>query len=654
MKDKIDDYKQNLYSRKYRDTSKKDLDKMKKSKQHKSSVENNWDSVSKRLDEKTDLYKYERKGISPFTLIFIISLSFFVLAVGIAGTFLFFKKNEVPLNRMESSLVATNSVESGKVYEYNLNIENNTKYDFTDINIYVNYPSGVVDSDTKEIKDNEEIHIDELKHGVAQKIRKKIILYGEPQEKKKISISIEYLIRGYSVILKQKKEFFVRMETSPVFVKVNTIKDITTDKEFDINIEVSSNSNTDLKNVVLIATYPNGFDIVDYKPEAIFHTDNKNVFLIPELKIGEKKVIHLKATLKGNNADKKVLNFIAGSVKKGSENEIAIKYFKTQKTILIKKPGLDLVLECGAEKDSEGNYILNTQRDLECKYILSNNLTSKMTNLNIKLNYPDDLIVEDKTKANKAYIDSNNNEILWNSNTDKKDFTVLRGGGTIEGEFSFRLKDVSDLSGYVKNPSMDWKFVLTGMNFDNDNKIGKIETVQEQKIKINSDVRLFAESHYRKDEVEETKWSPWENEGGPTPHVGQKTTYAIKWSIYNAFNRLKDIKVVARLPLGVSYENIIFPENSYVSYDKKTREIKWLIKKIEPFIGYKTDPKILEFKVGYIPTLNDVGRKTILVENPVLYARDTFTGKDITLHVKNVDNKLLGEGFKYDIGVVQK
>ncbi len=654
MKDKIDDYKQNLYSRKYRDTSKKDLEKMKKLKQHNIQVENNWESVADRLDKNTDLYRYDRKKINPFVLIFIISFSFFILAAGVAGTFLYFKKNDVPLNRMETTLVAANSVESGKVFSYDFNIENNTKFDFKDISVYIKYPDGVVDPDTNELKDSDEVDIDELKHGVAQKIRKKIILYGEPEEKKDIKISVDYLIKGYSVLLNQKKEFFVKMETSPVFVKVKAPKDIMVDKEFNVDVEVSSNSNTTLKNVVLIATYPNGFNIVNYDPEAIFHTENKNIFLIPEIKVGEKKVIHLKAKLKGNNGDKKVLNFLVGSTKKGSENEIGIKYFKVQESILIKRPSLDLALKCNADTDADGNYIVNAQSDLECKYTLSNNLTSKITNLGIKLFYPDNLIVEDKNMARNGYIDSNNNQILWNTDTDKEDFSVLKGGDSIEGDFRFRIKNIDDLAGYVKNPTMKLRFVLSGMNFNNDNKIGKIETEKNQLVKLNSNVKFITETHYKKDESSETKWSAWENEGGPTPHVGQKTTYAIKWSIYNSFNRLKDVKVVAKLPLGVKYENLVFPENNYVIYDDKTREIKWLVKKIEPYIGYKTDPKILEFKVSYIPILDELGSTKQLVLNPTLLARDTFTGKDLIIKSKNNSTRIFGEGFKYDIGVVQK
>jgi hypothetical protein len=34
------------------------------------------------------------------------------------------------------------------------------------------------------------------------------------------------------------------------------------------------------------------------------------------------------------------------------------------------------------------------------------------------------------------------------------------------------------------------------------------------------------------------------------------------------------VKVVAKLPLGVEFKNVIFPDNNYVTYDKNTREVK--------------------------------------------------------------------------------
>jgi hypothetical protein len=73
----------------------------------------------------------------------------------VAGFFLYFQKNDIPLNRLEFSLLSPNTVDSGEELGYLLELENNTDYKFTDIEVFVNYPKGSLDSGDKFEKPNE-------------------------------------------------------------------------------------------------------------------------------------------------------------------------------------------------------------------------------------------------------------------------------------------------------------------------------------------------------------------------------------------------------------------------------------------------------------------------------------------------------------------
>ena len=642
-KDKIKKYKENLYSRTYH----KNEDDLKKLRELRvtdtEEIKNDWGSVKKRLDRNRDLYKYEEKT-NIFTIIFFIALTFFVLASAAAFFFLYFQKNSVPLNQMEMTLTSPNSIDSGDVLKYNFTLENNTDYDFNNVEVFVKYPKASVSPITNSTEEREDFEVKDILAGGSKKIKKTIIFSGSPGDKKKIEIGVNYQIKGYSAILHQKKEFFVKIDSSPVFVKVNVPKSIMSKENFNMDIEVSSNASMPLKNLVLIGKYPNGFEIVDSTPAAIYSTNKKNIFRIDSLKVGEKKDIKIVARLVGENSEEKVVLFIVGDTN-GMNDEIRTKFFDTKEKIIIKKPSLDLKLFCDGDTKSSDNIFVNAGDKLKCKFKLNNNLATKVTDVNLKMSYDDKLLDEYGIKSAGSYVDSNNNDILWNKET-FEGFKVMKGFSSVSAGFELPIIKLKQLAGYVKNPEMDLKFKIEGVNFSKDAAIGNVHNEIVKKLKFNTNIILESGTTYDS--------SPFQNFGGPTPEVGKETTYTITWKIYNSTNRIQDVIVKAKLPLGVEFKNIVSPEKYYLTYNKETREVKWSIKSIEPFIGYRTDPKTVSFQVGYIPVLSDVGGYKVLVEKQSLTAKDSFTGNYLQTFADPDTTRMYGEkGYKYNAGQVK-
>lgn len=644
IKDKIDKYKENLYSRKYKNTNKKDWEKMSNLKKNKNNnLDNNWSSVEERLEKNKNLYKYQNKETSIFSVLLYIAISFFIIAVGVASFFLYFQKNEVPLNQLELSLISPNSIDSGEILEYALEFENNTEHVFYNIEVFVKYPKGSLDHEYQIPKEKDDWEVEDVLPGGMKRVKKKITLSGSPKDKKEIEVSVNYQLKGYSSIFTQKKKFSVKIDSAPVFVKINTPKDVMSNEEFEIDIEVLSNSNTTLKNLVLIGRYPSGFEVTDHEPKATFSTNYKHIFIIPELKIGEKKNIKIKGKLRGENSETKVLSFVVGDSDNDSD-KIRIEFFNTKEKIVIKKPSLDLKLVCSKVEIKDKPLIVVAGKELTCNFRLNNNLLTKVTDIDIKLNYKDDLIEEFKILSENGYIDSNNDFILWDKNT-LPELAILKGGESISAEFKMTLAGTADLAGYVKNPQIDWNFELSGTNFNDEFSIGRINNEITKTLKFNTDIVLDTGVYYDS--------SPFENSGGPTPKVGEETTYTITWKIYNSTNKIKDVKVKAILPMGVEFENVIFPDTNYVSYDKDTRQIKWSIKSMEPYIGYRTDPKTMSFKVSYIPTISEAAMFKDLVEDKILTAKDLSTGEIIEVIVGPDTTRMKGEkDYKYDVGQV--
>jgi hypothetical protein len=69
------------------------------------------------------------------------------------------------------------------------------------------------------------------------------------------------------------------------------------------------------------------------------------------------------------------------------------------------------------------------------------------------------------------------------------------------------------------NPTLKLKFDLMGVNFENDKENGIVRNVFDKEMKIVTDLKMESDVTYTT--------SPIVNSNGPTPHVGEETTYTV-------------------------------------------------------------------------------------------------------------------------------
>ena len=298
--------------------------------------------------------------------------------------------------------------------------------------------------------------------------------------------------------------------------------------------------------------------------------------------------------------------------------------------------------------------IVNAEDTFDCDLGVYNNLKTKINNLELSIKYDDKgPIYEDAIKAVKAYIDSNKNTILWNKLVNPS-FAYIRSLGNKEVHFSFKTRKIKELAGYVKNPEFDLKFKVSGISFDK-NAVGESDLDEEGKVSYEIDKKVKLRTNVFVDSLSFYNGTPIENTNGPTPQVGQPTTYTIAWRIYNTTNRINDIILKGKLPIGVEYTGVIDPKKYYVVYNKETREIKWFIKNIEPFIGYRTDPKTLYFQVQYTPVLSEVGQFKKLVTDQTISYKDEFIDESKEyLITKDITTKISDPDSNYNTGMIIK
>lgn len=620
--DRIDELKAQLYSRK-NDGIKL---KRKKLKRTKIDFENTWGQKKNTPNEdqnNPDLYRYKKKGPSIFSIFFFIALIFFVGAVSFASFLFFFDKNEVS-SEISMFIVGPNSTESGKVLDFVVKLENPTKLDYTNIEFVVNYPNSTLDPEDKNpIKQKVIKYKGNLLAGGKINQRFLAILSGIRDEKKEIEIKVSYKAGNFSNILFLNKIYQIEIESSPVTIEMRYPEEVLSKSDFNISIDVLSNSSETLTDLIVMGEYPPEFVVSKTEPKTVYSSKSQGIFKVDSLEAGEKKTIEIMGSLVGQNNEDKFFTFSLGD-SVPFKNDIRTLFARTEESISIKRPDIDFFITSKFDND-DGEVIVPAGKRVDLDFSLSSNLESLISDLKVTASFSEDLIVKKEIETPKGFYDSNQGKIIWDKNSNEllKSLSQERSIGNI---FNIRLKELEDIAGYFKDPEIVFDFEIEGTSFDSENSDGYLKEKFQKVLKIPTNVILETDIFYNE--------GPFQNTGSIQPKVGEPTTYTVAWKIYNSSSDIFDVEVSASLPLYVKYMNNISPENSYISYNPDNREVTLKFNKIDAFIGYRTDPKTVYFQVEMIPTDPQIGKKPILVNRKTLKAKDNFIDREIELEVK--------------------
>jgi hypothetical protein len=325
---------------------------------------------------------------------FIISLTFFIAAVSFASFLFFFSKNEIQ-GGVLMSVTGPNSVESGEPLEFFVSLENNTEFDYQNIEFSITYPKSSIDDVDKLFINHKDVkYPDGLLSGGKIKQRFGVILSGIEEEYKEIKIDVSYKIKGYSNLLFLTKAYNIKIDSSPVNIKVTYPDSVLSKDSFALNLEVMSNSSETLKDLIVVAKYPISFVATETIPKTIFSNTNQGISRIEKIKPGAVEHIKIIGSISGQNKDEKYFTFMAGDAIP-FRNEIRTLFAKNENVISIKKSDIGLAVT-SAFDNSLGETIVSPDEKIKFSMNLSNNLSSIISDLKINLFVPDNIIDKQK------------------------------------------------------------------------------------------------------------------------------------------------------------------------------------------------------------------------------------------------------------------
>ncbi len=449
----------------------------------------------------------------------------------------------------------------------------------------------------------------------------RLVAVGGQEELSKIKISLSYQPKGLAhVFLEKKKEFSVYVKNPSISLNILSPEKVINREIFDLSVTARNNSDFYYKNVKLNFDFPLNLKIKQSDPKI---SDNNLSF---SLAPSEEKKIKIKASLIGSSGSFSNLKADIEASVLGQEIEI------NQKSISIKIASSPL--EISVLVNGQEDYLASTGDDLTYIINYQNKSEVSLADVRIKAQLISKMFDFETLKTDGDF-NSLDDTITWHPGNNPN-LKILAPNEKGQVQFEISLKDnfpivslsdrnfVLKVKTEIESPTAPYYIGGSGTS-------SILET--ETKVKGKTEIESLAYFRDAKSLVL--------NQGPFPPKVNQPTEYTIHWIIRNYSTSVNDVEVRSVLPEGVSFvRNIKTNAENSPYYNKRTKEVVWLINKIEPARGVLSPPLEAIFQVKAIPPITMVGYYQPLIQETTLSAFDSFTGSQLSSQSPAISTQL--------------
>lgn len=549
-----------------------------------------------------------KKSNSFFNKFLAVAVVFFLVSIGVASFIFFGGFNMISSNNVDIKVAGSNSVASGEEIDLNISVINQNSTDLQNAVLYIEYPTGVKQSDITQDSQRVKVDIGTLAKGKSFDYPIKATFFGEKDSVKSITFKMDYNVSGSNALFSKEKTYDVSINSSPIIMDVSYPKEVNSGQEVSINISITSNSAEIVKSNLLKIEYPYGFTYTDSSIKPIM--DN-SLWNIGDLKNGDKKNLVIKGILVGQNMEDRSFNITVGTSKDSSKDfdtDLAV----NQITMGIRKSFFDLAVT----SNNENNGGLNMDSSAPISIAWQNTLPDKIINSVITAKISGNVLDKSKISVNNGGLYSSaNSSIVWDKNSASSLREIAPGKN---GSVLFTIGSISTFPNIksIKNPHIDISVDITGDRTGLD--ASTVSSNIQKTIKYNSIMSIIAKSH--------RGYGGISNTGPIPPRVDQETTYTITWTISNTSNELTGGVASAVLPVGVTWKGETSPSGEKISYNPDSRVVTWNFDGVSYGTGFAYSPREVSFKVGVIPNATQTGQFLVLSSDVNASATDSYTG----------------------------
>lgn len=568
----------------------------------------------------------EQKSKNIFRWFIIAPLAIFLIASGLAVYKLFFAGSIVSPKNISIDIDIPTTVRPGGEVSASLVIRNNNKVDLTDVKLIVTLPPSSLSADgTGERIDRVTRELGQIEAGASVREKVDFLLFGEDDEDLELLFTLEYNTKNSDIRLENKEARVVRIGTSSVIMRVSpSVRSVQSGDEFEITIEVMSNSNSSIKDLVVEAVYPGGFMFLSSNPSPI---SGDSIWSIGDLEARESKSITLKGFIEGLDKESKSFAFNTGV--RGKDNKIGRLYASSREPISLILPPISLTSTIN--KSSAQVVNVSPGESVSIKIDWNNTLSNYLHDLSIEAGINESYIEPQKIRAFDGFYRSATQEVVWNQATNDL-FQRVSGGARGTVRFEFDLKGLDKLSG-LSNMEIPLKIRAYASEPQSSNPERELKNEITRIIKLTTSLNITQTLYH--------KSGKFDNYGPVPPRAEDETSYTVVWRANNSGSDAKNVTVRAALPAYVKF--VAAEEGAAISYQPLTNEIVWSIGDLGVSSVSTGRNATASFQVEMLPSRSQIGTSPTIIRDATIEGRDAFTGSSIRGISKEITTADLAE-----------
>jgi len=561
--------------------------------------------------------EYENHSMSFFTKLLIFSGIFCVVAVGI-GAYVFLNGgNMISANNIDISINGPVSVPGGTAVTFDITVTNNNNIDMELVDLAVNFPAGTTNANdpSLELTTYREL-LGDIPAGKNAHKTVRAIIFGEENTQKQIVVDTTYKVKGSTSSFTKEKTYDVLINSSPVVLTVSSFQEITSGQEFDLKIDVKSNSQETLKNVLLKASYPFGFT---YISSDLNSSADNTTWRIGDIAPGGNRTIVIRGKIQGEDTDTRVFRFDVGAQSSKNQNNIGTEYMSATQEISIQKPFVTVGITLDGD-DTKGDAVAEFNQPVRVDVTWFNNLDQAISDAEIVVKLSGTAYDKTLVQPGTGYFRSATNDIIWNQQT-TRELASLGAGESGSVSFTVTPRDFGTAIRPVLNPVLSFSASVSGKRAQETGVSDSLKATANRTDRIGTNISLSGR-------VVRTV-GPYSNIGPIPPQAEKVTTYTVVWTIDNTVNAVNNIQVTAKLPPYVKWVDIASSTED-ISIDKNSGTIVWNAGSVGTNTVNSAQKKQVYFQISLEPGVNQIGSVPTLIGDAVLTGVDNFTGLSVS------------------------
>jgi len=542
-----------------------------------------------------------------------------IIIIGAFG-FWYYRDRVFSKEILKLEILGVENAKMGEEIEYTVKYKNNGNFALEQPKLIFELPDNSLTEDKKTRITQD---IDDIYPGDEKFVKFKARLLGKEGELKVAHAWLSYAPKNITARYESDTTFTTKIDSVPMTLDYDLQSKAEKGKEVEYSVNYFSNVDYPLENLSIKIDPMNGFDFESSDPVSLDNAEWKLATL--------NKTQGGRITVKGRiTAD--VGRRLGFSAKIGMwQNGQFVVLKEASKEVAVIEP----LLFISQQINGSTNYNVSPGEKLHYEIFFRNIGSTAFENLFLLVRLDGTAFDLSSLKSDTGQARPDDKLIAW----DWKQASSLQYlGPQQEGkvEFDVQLKDSWIPADSEKNNS----FINSQVEIS---QIG-----QKFQNKINSKLELVQQASY-------STQNNISNSGPIPPIVSQTTTYTVTWQIKNYLNDVKNVKVRATLPEGVSLTGRIAPENetSKFSFDSTSREIVWSVGDLIAGAGVTDTPLAVSFQISLVPKSSQRGQNAGLIGEVTTSGEDQFTGTTTEFKTPAIDTSLPNDPAASGKGIIQ-